>query len=458
MNMRELGFKQIRDLAGDHLVSSFNDYANERSLLAFSCNSCYNTYNTTPYLYIHKQQNVCPSCSHEKEKTIKSVMIKKWEQTHGKYYSYSLVPDNFQLTDQIIIICPKHGEVSITAQQHEHLGCDVCKTENISKITNNELSKFILEANQEHDFKYRYDKAVYIDENTPIEISCPKHGIFKQSPAVHLSGKGCSICNATHEPLSQIKKMLQDYGIKFVSNKVFNDCIGVKGKALRFDLFVPEFNTCIEYDGIHHYQPTKYSTGITDKQAEDYLQAQRENDQIKSDYCNTKNINFFRIPYTDFHPEYSVVHHLLTYNKERVIHTWDDFGDDIRHISSYIDSFNYKRFAVYGISRGGLPHAVHISNHYEGQCEFGIVNFQRYDGNSKDVIMGIQHESSSLPIFVIDDLISSGETMDKVVSFLQTKFPNVTIHPIVIYGSKNDKNIFYLREHPKQWIVFPYEM
>jgi very-short-patch-repair endonuclease len=58
---------------------------------------------------------------------------------------------------------------------------------------------------------------------------------------------------------------------------------------LKFDFYLPEYNTVLEYDGIQHYKPSfgKKSFEITSR-----------NDKIKNDYLKEKNIRLIRIPYT----------------------------------------------------------------------------------------------------------------------------------------------------------------
>lgn len=53
---------------------------------------------------------------------------------------------------------------------------------------------FEKKANDVHDFKYNYDKVVYINSHTPVIITCPTHGDFSQLPYAHLCGKGCQHC------------------------------------------------------------------------------------------------------------------------------------------------------------------------------------------------------------------------------------------------------------------------
>lgn len=465
MGTRTAGYDAFKRAAGESLLSHFNEYANNRTLLTFQCatDDCSNEFNTTSFLYQNSNtRKFCSTCRDRNssgEESYRSTFLDKCRARHGDYYDYSLIPHNFDLRDNITVICPKHGQFEIPADQHKHVGCSVCKTERISEMNRSSKTEFTVKANTVHKFKYRYDGVDYQNAKQKVTITCPKHGNFEQSPDSHLRGSGCTICTSTSKPVEQILEILSSNGVVYSLEKTFNGCIGVKGKLLRFDIFIPEYNLCIEYDGIQHFQPTKFTSAVTDKQATAFLEVQQENDRIKDAYCETNNINFIRIPYTEFQPADVVWEYITTNHKpERTIHTWDDFGEDVRNICNYINSFNYDNFAIYGISRGGLPHAVHVSNHYESQSEFGVVNFQRYDGNSKTVELSILHETADLPIFIIDDLISSGETMNKVMKKLQHKFNKATLHPIVIYGDENENGVFWLRDHPKQWIVFPYEV
>lgn len=53
---------------------------------------------------------------------------------------------------------------------------------------------FISRAKEIHGDKYDYSEVDYTTTHTPITIICPLHGPFQQSPASHLSGKGCKPC------------------------------------------------------------------------------------------------------------------------------------------------------------------------------------------------------------------------------------------------------------------------
>lgn len=53
---------------------------------------------------------------------------------------------------------------------------------------------FIKRASDVHKGKYKYNEVVYKNNYTKVCITCPKHGIFWQTPAKHLQGQGCPKC------------------------------------------------------------------------------------------------------------------------------------------------------------------------------------------------------------------------------------------------------------------------
>jgi hypothetical protein len=61
---------------------------------------------------------------------------------------------------------------------------------------------FILKANKKHDYKYDYSKSKYININEKIYITCPVHGDFLQTPHNHLCGKGCPKCKANKSSIN----------------------------------------------------------------------------------------------------------------------------------------------------------------------------------------------------------------------------------------------------------------
>lgn len=56
--------------------------------------------------------------------------------------------------------------------------------------------EFIQKARKVHGDKYDYSLSTYTTAKQKVQIICPKHGIFEQSPDGHLRGQGCPQCKA----------------------------------------------------------------------------------------------------------------------------------------------------------------------------------------------------------------------------------------------------------------------
>lgn len=84
--------------------------------------------------------------------------------------------------------------------------------------------------------------------------------------------------------------------IKYIAQKSFEDCVNpITGAKLKFDFYLPEYNCCIEYDGIQHFE---YNDSGWDTK-EDF-ENRIFRDKIKNEYCKIHNIRLIRIPYWDF--------------------------------------------------------------------------------------------------------------------------------------------------------------
>lgn len=89
----------------------------------------------------------------------------------------------------------------------------------------------------------------------------------------------------------KIKKYLDINNIKYEQQKTFEGCLNKK--KLLFDFFIPNLNTCIEFDGAQHFKVVDWFGG-----KEGYIK-RKENDIIKNNFCEINKINLLRISYED---------------------------------------------------------------------------------------------------------------------------------------------------------------
>lgn len=107
----------------------------------------------------------------------------------------------------------------------------------------------------------------------------------------HTQSCGCLRSESVSKFEMFISKILDNNDIYYHREFGFDDCKGVGNKKLRFDFYLPNYNTLIEYDGEQHFRPIEYFGG---KKHFDIL---KQNDEIKNEYCRTHKINLVRIPF-----------------------------------------------------------------------------------------------------------------------------------------------------------------
>ena len=216
--------------------------------------------------------------------------IEKSKKIHDNKYDYSLVEYKNNSTN-IKIICPEHGIFIQSPSTHTHKrksGCPKCG--NLikgKKLTNND---FVERAIKIHGNVYDYSLVNYITAHKKIRIICRKHGEFSQKPNSHLNGRGCPNCNQSNGEKT-IKKFLTEYNIKFKHQKTFKKC--VYKYVLRFDFYLPDYNLCIEYNGIQHYTPIEFFGGLKK------FQINKERFEIKLNFCEKNEIGLEIIKYDE---------------------------------------------------------------------------------------------------------------------------------------------------------------
>jgi hypothetical protein len=240
----------------------------------------------------------CSKCETKNYKIDTNMFIERAIKIHGNLYDYSLVEyTNDRLN--VKIKCIKHGIFEQVASTHlSGHGCIKCSGR--YKYTTEE---FIEKAIIKHGKIYDYSLVNYTNAHKKVKIICKKHGEFSQKPTAHLLGKGCSSCKESKGEIL-INNFLIENDIDFIRQKTFKGC---KSKSLLFfDFYLPDLNTCIEYDGEFHYLPIF---------GEKLLSDTKNRDIIKNEYCKSNNIRIIRISYVDFNNIDKILENILNFNK-----------------------------------------------------------------------------------------------------------------------------------------------
>ena len=195
----------------------------------------------------YKLHQGCPKCGRIKlnrnRKITRDKFIDKANGVHNGKYDYSKISFK-DIHEKVTIICPIHGEFEQLA--YEHLnghGCAKCAVDD----TKLRLDEFIERSNVIHNFKYDYSKVKINGIKNPVEIICPIHGSFMQTPESHLKGSGCSICGKVE---SSAERELYEYVCKLVGkeNVRHNDRTVLNGSEI--DIYIPSLKIGIEYNGV----------------------------------------------------------------------------------------------------------------------------------------------------------------------------------------------------------------
>ena len=154
----------------------------------------------------------------------------------------------------------------------------------------------------------------YVNSHHKMSYWCPKHGVQKISLEKLLRGQRCPRC-ADSQGEKDIYAILMANDIFFIPQKTFEKC--KKEKCLPFDFYIPDFNLCIEYQGIQHYEPVAFRQKKTDENKEKAQQkfiAQKEKDEIKRTFCRKNNIDLLEICYKNKENLFEI---LQTYFKQK---------------------------------------------------------------------------------------------------------------------------------------------
>ena len=218
------------------------------------CKKCGNIFEMPFNNHINQKQG-CKYCSHRSYVYTTEEFIKKARKLHGDKYDYSKVKYINKYTN-VCIICPEHGEFWQKPDKHINArqGCPKC-----AKNYKLDTDSFIEKAKEIHGDEYDYSKVNYLGNEEKICIICKEHGEFWQTPHSHLRGSGCPSCHEENN-LNEMRLF------KFLNDNLKTEVVcqykadWLKGQSI--DIFIPELNIGVEYQGIQHFKPVNFFGGI----------------------------------------------------------------------------------------------------------------------------------------------------------------------------------------------------
>jgi len=280
--------KKSKAKFGDHYDYSKVNYVNSKTKVELTCNKHHLSFMVSPNEHLASNIGCCPKCAREKTVAARSVsreeFIKRSIAIHGDKYNYDKVVYK-NPNSKVLIYCRKCNRY-FTQEARHHMAGSGCQRCNGTERLTNEV--FLERATERFGDKFDYSKVNIVNSDTKIIIGCKKHGFFSQLPGEHLKSNGCPMCSFSNGE-KEVAELLKFNNIEFEPQKKFIGC-SYKGN-LRFDFYLPQYNLCIEYDGIQHYEVVKYFGG------QKGFNKRHKKDLIKNEYCYNNDIVLLRIRY-----------------------------------------------------------------------------------------------------------------------------------------------------------------
>ena len=213
----------------------------------------------------------CLICSGRNKKTFEE-HTEDCRIKHNNLYTYpcnQIIKNN---KSKINILCEKHGIFIQTIDKHKGgTRCPKCFGGVLIKE-----EEFIKKSKLKHPNILQHHNVKYINSQTPVILTCIKHGDFSQLPNDNLQGRGCPKCvHHISKPEIQIQDFLKNLNIEIQTNKR-----GIIGRK-ELDIYIPSLKKAIEFNGRYWHYSKKYF--IPGKHSE------------KSNLCREKGIQLLHI-------------------------------------------------------------------------------------------------------------------------------------------------------------------
>lgn len=288
---KKLKYDEVKEIIEkEKCILISKEYINVNSILEIKC-QCGDIFKTSLSSFRNNKKTTCRKCSNEKLRKERSFDFEFVKQ-YIKECNLEYVSGEYRNKKSVLVVKCSCGNLFETnmakIKNNGYHNCRKCRNKKISIAQTKSEKQFKKEVFNLLGDEYEI-LGNYINDSTKIKmkhIKCGKE--YNSIPSNILRGKGCPRCKESHLEKA-IARYLDNKNIKYEKEKKFDD---LKFKRrLRFDFYLPYYNTCIEADGRQHFEPVEVFGGITT------LNDTQKRDMLKDIYCKNKKITLLRIPY-----------------------------------------------------------------------------------------------------------------------------------------------------------------
>lgn len=147
----------------------------------------------------------------------------------------------------------------------------------------------------------------YVNSYTMISCRCKICNETWSAKPTNLRYTGCPHCKKSRgERL--IMNYLKSHSINCQTQKTYSDLVGIKGKCLSYDFYLPDYDVLIEFQGEQHEHPIEHFGG------EEQFEIQQYHDELKRKYASNHNITLMEIWYYDINNVSTILDNQLVLN------------------------------------------------------------------------------------------------------------------------------------------------
>lgn len=285
---------KVKVIHGDKF-EFYDEYIGSQVKMNIHCNICNSNFISTANILLSGKG--CKKCSDLRIRKTEDDFVNNMKKVYNN--KFTLISDYTGMKNNITVECNiHHKQKTLRARTFikGNTGCDDCYMKNGRKYTF-ATDEFIEKIKNNVKFrKYDFSDYTYINYRTKSTVICDKGHIFNITPSSLMNGRGCNICSlhtSTSKAMSEIISILDEKEISYLREKTFDQCINKQ--KLPFDLYLIDYNICIEYDGKQHYEICEHWGGVSE------LLSRKQNDEIKTNFCKENEIVLYRIRYDEDH-------------------------------------------------------------------------------------------------------------------------------------------------------------